>query len=150
MNKTMNKSGWSDYPGLDTLARLRDPISDYQSPTAKRQLHRNGLSLAAAVARLANLEARVFSNKAGPAVAGEVVLHSAGAYMQVCESLNGNGVCVMWRRPKDRTNSVRWDSDGANKWIILGGDREQVIRQLGYMVEQFRRWETEALTGGAA
>lgn len=150
MNKTMNKSGWSDYPGLDTLARLRGPINDYNYATGKRQLHRNGLSLAAAVARLANLEARVFSNKAGPAVAGEVVLHSAGAYLQVRESLNGHGVGIMWRRPKDRANSVRWDSDGANKWIFLSGDREQVIRQLGHMVEQFRRWETEALTGGAA
>ena len=147
---TKNKSGWSDYPGLNTLARLRGPVSDYNSPTGKRQLHRNGLSLAAAVARLASLEARVFSNKAGPAVAGEVVLHSAGAYMQVCESLNGKGICIMWRRPKDRANSVRWDSDGASKWIVLGGDRAQVIRQLCHMVEQFRRWETEALTGGAA
>ena len=134
--------------GLATLARLRGECHGYDDASAERKatFHRAGMRLVLWIVQHIDRGARVNSNKAGIAVSGEVVLHGKACYAQVL--YDGRGARILWRRPLDERNSVRWDNDGANKYIDLRSPSAE--QQLRHMVEQFRRWETEALTGGAA
>ena len=126
--------------GLATLARLRGGCDGYDNAENKATFHRAGMRLLLWVAQHIDRGARVNSNKAGPAVSGEVTLHGKQCYAQVLH--DGRGVRVMWRRPLDEKNSVRWDNDGANKYIDLRS--ASADQQLRRMVETFQKWEAQA------
>lgn len=128
------------YAGLSTLAALRSPINDYDGGAAKKKLHRNGTQFLRALQDAIRCSGRITSNVGGNAVSGEVTLHAADVYVQVSEVTGTKGVTLMWRRPLNAHNSVRWDSDGTNRFIRLGGEPDQVDRQIANMIRQFQAW----------
>jgi len=134
------------YPGLSTLSTLTDrEVAEYGNTgaQAKRQLHRNGVRFLNAIADELGLSERAHSNRAGPAVSGEVTLHSENVYIHV--SHDTRGVYILWRRPLDATNSVRWDSDGQNRYIHLDAGVSAAAQdaRIRTMVAVFRRWIEE-------
>ena len=135
------------YPGLSTLATLTNRgVNEYSNAGAhaKRQLHRNGMRFLNAIADELGLSERARSNKAGIAVSGEVTLHAADVWIQLSEAIGTKGVTLMWRRPLNAHDSVRWDHDGNNRFIRLGGAPNQVDRQITNMIRQFQAWIEES------
>ena len=130
------------YAGLPTLAALRGPINDYtrDGGAAKKKLHRNGTQFLRALQATIRCRGRVYSNIGGNAVSGEATLHADEVFIQISEFNGTRGVSLMWRRPLNAQNSVRWDSDGANRYIRLAGDPDQVDQQIAAMLSQFQTW----------
>lgn len=134
------------YPGLSTLSTLTNREANEYSNTgahAKRQLHRNGTQFLNAIADELGLSERARSNKAGVAVSGEVTLHSENVFIQIDH--DENGVRILWRRPLDATNSVRWDTDGQNRYVHLHTHVTHAMQdaRIRTMVAVFRRWIEE-------
>lgn len=134
------------YPGLSTLSTLTNcEVAEYSNTGAhaKRQLHRNGTRFLDAIAAELGLSERARSNKGGAAVAGEVTLHSENVYIHV--SHNTRGVYILWRRPLNAKNSVRWDNDGQNRYIHLNAGVSIAAQdaRIDMMVAVFRRWIEE-------
>lgn len=134
------------YPGLSTLSTLTNrEANGYSHPAAhtKHQLHRNGVRFLNAIADELGLSERAYSNRAGIAVSGEVVLHAKDVYIQIDH--DGNGARILWRRPLDATNSVRWDNDGQNRYVYLYSHTTHAMQdaRIRTMVAVFRRWIEE-------
>ena len=134
-------------PGLPTLRKLRGTIDGYGDAQqgVKARMHRNGLRLLRFLAQHVAADVgprRVYSNLGGPAVSGEVTLHTAAVWAQV--SCCGSRVVIMYRRPASAGNSVRWDSDGTNRFVYLDKGDAHVMRDLQVMLRCFALWEEKA------
>lgn len=129
-------------PGMPTLRKLRGDIDGYGQQDSKARMHRNGLRLMRFLARHAAADAgprHVRSNLGGPAVSGEIVLHTAAVWAHA--SCCGSRVVIMYRRPASAGNSVRWDIDGINRFVYLDEGDERVVRDLQAMLRCFAQWE---------
>ena len=137
-------------PGMPTLRNLRGHMVDgYSDEGARRKasMHRNGkilLSFLADHAHMATDRVQVRSNLGGMAVSGEVTLHTDWVWAQVSQL--GQRVVIMYRRPMNSANSVRWDADGANRFIHLDEpDDARLDAQMRMMLDCFTRWEEAGL-----
>lgn len=135
-------------PGLPSLRKLsgQSTSGHAESGKAKASMHRNGRSLLNRLAWYAHPRTdsvRVSSNLGGPAVSGEVVLHTDWVWAQV--SAVGRRLVVMYRRPLNAANSVRWDSDGANRFVYLDTRADVLERELATMLRCFAMWEENGL-----
>ena len=124
---------------LSELAAIRGPIHQYDDAAERRKLamHKQGLVLARAIAKLYP-GTKVRSNMGGIAVSGEVYMHGDNVWFQISQSLGG--VALMWRRPKNARDSVRWDADGQNRYIDLSDNAAQVQSQIEEMLSYFDKW----------
>ena len=95
----------SDVEHLVELVMSSDPIADFndQATERKDEFHRLAIRVLRAVAR--QLPGDVRSNRAGPAVGGEVTLTSEKLYVQMSADLREYG--VLYRAP----------GSGVNRWM---------------------------------
>lgn len=103
-------------PVQDLMAH--PPVSAFEDEKGKPEFHRAAARYLRHLAKLLRLPGdsyAVRSNKAGPAVSGEVVLHGEWIYMYICGScVSGPGALVRaCRGQKDYhggpNNWLRWD-----------------------------------------
>lgn len=135
-------------PGLASLRKLsgQNTSGHAEDGKAKASMHRNGRALLNRLAWYAHPSTgsvRVSSNLGGPAVSGEVVLHTEWVWAQV--SAVGRRLVIMYRRPMNAANSVRWDSDGANRFVYLDTRKDVLERDLATMLRCFAMWEEKGL-----
>lgn len=135
-------------PGLPSLRKLSGQnTSGYaENGKAKASLHRNGRALLNRLAWYAHPSTdsvRVSSNPGGPAVSGEVILHTDWVWAQV--SAVDRRLAIVYRRPMNAANSVRWDSDGANRFVYLDTRKDALERDLAAMLRCFAMWEEKGL-----
>lgn len=102
------------------LAAMQD-INGYSDAghVAKLTFHRDGATFLRALAKEIGMPAGTYSvrsNKAGPAVSGEVTLHGETLYVQLSEScVGGRGIGVLYRTCR----GVNDYSGGMNNWVTL-------------------------------
>jgi len=80
---------------------------------SKEEFHREGKKVLKALAKALGLEQGTYevrSNKAGPAVCGEVTLHGESVYVQLCGD-SGHG--ILYRTVTSRTDYT----GGPNQWM---------------------------------
>jgi hypothetical protein len=104
---------------LSTL--WRQPLTGYTDEThaAKVLAHHRGRRALTQLAKhhlmLPTGEYSIRTNMAGPAVSGEVTLHSHTLYLQISQSCIGSGACVMYRR----CNGMKDYSGGSNNFCAI-------------------------------
>ncbi len=118
-------------PALASMQNING-YSD-EAHAQKLKFHRDATvwlrELAAAIG-MPNGTYSVRSNKAGPAVSGEVTLHGETLYVQLSEScVGGRGIGILYRTCKGQSDY----SGGMNNWAMLGdlrntNSRDQFIR----------------------
>lgn len=101
------------------LVRLSD-INGYSEEAAagKQFFHTEGKKFLTQVAKAVGIPAGTFeirSNKAGPAVSGEVTLHSDTLYVQLSESYTHDGISILFRVCRGRQDY----SGGQNHFTTL-------------------------------
>lgn len=87
--------------------KVKDDFNGYTNESAQRKadLHVKGRTFLRNLAKRLGLETKDFeirSNKAGPAVSGEVTLHSDSLYLQLSEAAMSTGIRLMYRGCKSR------------------------------------------------
>jgi len=93
--KTLLKDQW-----LDDLCRHANNIDGYEGDTKERWLQAGKKALKALVKELNNRlgKSEIRFCKGGPAVPGEIILHTELMYMQLCHSSLFSGQpCIMYR-----------------------------------------------------
>lgn len=123
-------------PVLDTLS-LRGVAFDAD---AKKLFHSEARRSLRSLADALGYEKQQFdirSNSAGPAVSGEVILHSDELYVQV--SCNGTGNDVMYRRCRDRRDFTGQRNQHAAMRDLAhpGTLARRICRDLGLAVPHF-------------
>lgn len=99
---------------LGNLATLSDPSHE----SGKPGFHRTARTFLKSVADALEMLPKDFdlrSNKAGPAVAGEITLHADHIYIQVSDSCTGPGVEILYRDCKSRKDYT----GGQNRFMRL-------------------------------
>ncbi len=111
---------------LKSLAISANPTRDYH---AKEIFHQDGKTFLRAVAKALGLQPTEFdlrSNKGGPAVSGEITLHTDRLYLQLSHSCMAPGAQVMFR-----TCDSRKDYTGhVNNFVQLAGLKDPLDQQI--------------------
>jgi hypothetical protein len=128
---------------MQRLAMLPEGINGYtdRALTCKLSMHTSGrafLKRLAADLQLPLSSFEIRSNKAGPAVSGEVTLHSESLYVQVLESCVGKGgVSILYRSCAGRKDYC----GGANHWTSM----RKVAEGYPQFVDECRQLSTPIL-----
>lgn len=110
------------------------------SEVNKRKFHMTGRAICRELAKMMGLEIgeyKISSNKAGPAVMGEVTLHTMGVYFQLQgDSFNGR---ILFRS----CVGLKDYSGGQNQWMPFEEllDLERVAKKLADIHNRFEREE---------
>jgi hypothetical protein len=121
------------------LASLQN-INGYsaEADADKLAFHREGTTFLRALAKEVGMPEGTYSvrtNKAGPAVSGEVTLHGETLYVQLSEScVGGRGVGILYRTCRGTSDY----SGGQNNWLMLKDIARNPERRDGF-VSQLKR-----------
>jgi hypothetical protein len=100
---------------------------------AKRRFHSQGRAKLRALAELLALHKGSYdirSNEGGPAVSGEITLHTETVYVQISQSCLGGGMGVLIRTCKGRKDYT----GGRNHWLPLSALKD--VRVLAHYVRR--------------
>ena len=109
---------------------LRENIQGYSEEQAleKESFHRDGKRFLKSLATALGLSSKAYdlrSNKAGPAVSGEVTLHADRLYVQLGEFSTRPGISILYRSCKDRKDY----SGGQNNYTSCAALKDSGVQQ---------------------
>lgn len=105
---------------IPTCLTVMENINGYSesADNVKLRFHREGANFLRSLAKELGMPSGTYtirSNKAGPAVSGEVTLHGETLYVQLSESCIGRGVGILYRSCRGMHDY----SGGRNNWTML-------------------------------
>lgn len=112
-----------------TLLNAKD-INGYteRAHASKERFHRDGKRLLSSLAKALGLPKGTYeirSNKAGPAIAGEITLHADYLYVQVHENSFRYGIALMYRSCKSQKDYT----GGHNHYVTVRDLSEDISRE---------------------